>query len=428
MLALSMKLRSLAFASVLGLGAAVTLSACAVPAEEDPESEWEGPEGASTDPITNVAHTPVERQSIGNCWIYAHASFLESLVLQHSGQAIDLSQSYWTYWHWFEGIVAEDLEKGEVSTGGGYGVAAELTTRYGLALETDFVPEDSSNEMSGRQKAALTAINVSLKTGALSTREARRNRALVRAELDKAWQLSAKVVTDLDTVFGKSVTRTLDRSTVSTAGRLVKRPTALQVGRVKTSTGYTKTLTVKDVLGTKASTWDLDTRVGTYAWSEASYPRTTTARRAFQKRIQKALHDKKPVIISWLVDFNSLDGQGRFAALPSTVGSQGGHMTVLEDYEITDVPGFGTLPAGTDETRPEALAAALSDQAKITFFRVKNSWGSSRIDRQFVLPGYHDLYTAYLNGPMKWCSGEERPCKSSYDMTPFTAVVLPPGY
>ena len=73
--------------------------------------------GASTDPITNVAHTPVERQSIGNCWIYAHASFIESLVLQHSGQEIDLSQSYWTYWHWFEGIVANDLENGEIGTG-----------------------------------------------------------------------------------------------------------------------------------------------------------------------------------------------------------------------------------------------------------------------------------------------------------------------
>ncbi|MER3404079.1 MAG: hypothetical protein C4289_01925, partial [Chloroflexota bacterium] len=79
-------------------------------------------------------------------------------------------------------------------------------------------------------------------------------------------------------------------------------------------------------------------------------------------------------------------------------------MVAMSDYQIENVPGFGTLKAGVDETRPEALQAALSPSAKIEFIRIKNSWGSYRRDREFVLPGYHDLYMRYLDGPIKECT------------------------
>ncbi len=106
-------------------------------------------------------------------------------------------------------------------------------------------------------------------------------------------------------------------------------------------------------------------------------------------------------------------------------------MVVVEDYQINDVPGFGTLPAGVLETRPAALEAALSSEASIEFIRVKNSWGSFRPDRQFVLPGYHDLYLKYLNGPVKKCA--ERPdgtpdTTRCSDHVPLWDVVLPAGY
>jgi hypothetical protein len=92
---------------------------------------------------------------------------------------------------------------------------------------------------------------------------------------------------------------------------------------------------------------------------------------------------------------------------------------------------FGSLKAGELETRPEALEAALSSSAKIEFFRVKNSWGSFRPDRQFVLPGYHDLYMAYLDGPIKHCTQNESDTGSTddcYDDTPLNDFVLPAGY
>ena len=67
--------------------------------------------GSETDNITDVEHTDVERQSIGNCWLYAEASWVESMHLSATGEKFDVSQSYWTYWHWYEQIIEEQLSK-----------------------------------------------------------------------------------------------------------------------------------------------------------------------------------------------------------------------------------------------------------------------------------------------------------------------------
>ena len=104
-------------------------------------------------------------------------------------------------------------------------------------------------------------------------------------------------------------------------------------------------------------------------------------------------------------------------------------MVIMYDYEVSNVPGYGTLPAGVEETRPEALQAALSPDAEVKFFRVKNSWGTSRPDRgeNALLPGYHDLYVTYLNGPIKQCdSSNTSDCR--WDIQPWWDVVLPAGY
>ena len=77
--------------------------------------------------------------------------------------------------------------------------------------------------------------------------------------------------------------------------------------------------------------------------------------------------------------------------------------------------------------------ATLEPQAKIEFLRVKNSWGSARPDRAFApgMPGYHDLYMDYLDGPVKRCmerNGETDTTNCPFDHTPFQNIVLPPGY
>ena len=93
-----MALRSLLLALVLSLGSALALG-CAAPSDE-------GPVASGSDDIVDVPQTDVERQSIGNCWIYAHASWVASMHKAATGESFDVSRSYWTYWHWFDQIAA----------------------------------------------------------------------------------------------------------------------------------------------------------------------------------------------------------------------------------------------------------------------------------------------------------------------------------
>ena len=83
-------------------------------------------------PVVDVPHTAVQRQSIGNCWIYAHATWIESMHLTSTGTEINLSQSYWTYWHWFDqisGTLARRSGTVEVSTGGTWSTANGIVRR-----------------------------------------------------------------------------------------------------------------------------------------------------------------------------------------------------------------------------------------------------------------------------------------------------------
>src|SRR5262249_19358714 len=152
---------------------------------------------------------------------------------------------------------------------------------------------------------------------------------------------------------------------------------------------------------------------------ETAYPTSGSAsslaskRRSFQIRVQKALHDRQPVVLTWDVDFNAMEnydptlrGSFNMTTLKRAggPGRQGGHMTVLEDYEAV-TKDFGTLKAGvtldpTNAADKAKLDAALLSTTVVKFFRIKNSWGASRDDRAFAanFPGYHDLYMDYLNG------------------------------
>ena len=414
-------LNKFAFSSLIAL--ACTTAACTGATSND---DGEDLTGASTDAITDVNHSAVKRQSIGNCWIYATASWAESLNKSASptDTAKNLSESYWTYWHWFEQIA--NSRTSEVSTGGSYDTAVALITRYGMMNEADFIPEEAEVEMSARQASALKAINLSLKSGALRFAIMRRNRALVRSEMDKAWGLSPAVTAQLDTAFGSNVARTLDRS-ASNAGTKILKSSELAVKLVDPTTHAPVDAKLSDAIG---SVGGFGGHAGRLAWNTVSYGSDSTSRRTFLKRVQKALADKQPVVMSWFVDFNSLDSEGRFFAPAATPGRQGGHMVVLEDYQISNVPGFGTLKAGELATTDQ-LTAALDDSAKFEFIRVKNSWGNYRSDRAFVTPGYHDLYMAYLNGPVKQCDtdADENPnLNSCWDTTPLEDVVLPAGY
>ena len=168
-------------------------------------------------------------------------------------------------------------------------------------------------------------------------------------------------------------------------------------------------------------------RDGEWAFQSAKYPSDPTQQRAFLRRIQRALNDHYPVPVAWTVDWASMVGTSFPSFHPGAYA--GGHETVLEDYEVTNVPGFGTLRAGITETRPEALAAALDDSAKVMFFRTKNQWGTG--GRQGAFDGYYDLSMEYLNGSETFCEfhGPDGKCAQTWSTGTFLQeVILPAGF
>lgn len=461
--------------------------------------------GTVENAVVDVAHTAVERQSIGNCWIYAEATWVESMVLSAAlesgggtpvenscvhnecqkgeqleascspcaqavcaadafccnnewddicaravpelcGQSVceggggepitpsvaelDVSQSYWTYWHWFDEITNGSAD-GEIETGGSTWVSHQIIRERGLIEEAKFVLEDTTGEMSLTQKAALDAVNLALKSGDLMSSASRQDGKLVRRVLDEAWGLSGEIRAELDGAFGEDGGMTL-RTGANVEGTSIIDPATVKARYAK-RTGTSSTITTGTLLQALTE------------WKTVQYPSTKTERRKFMQRVQRALHDRQPVVITWDVDFSAMENgfnERRGSFNMQTLrdmggpGHQGGHMTVLEDYEVKTQE-FGVLKAGVtlDPVADRAkLEAALKDSSEVTLLRIKNSWGADRLDRAFVpdYPGYHDLWMDYLNGPIRFCPDVEPAPKTaencSDETIPLNSVMLPPGY
>ncbi|RYE94584.1 MAG: hypothetical protein EOO75_01575 [Myxococcales bacterium] len=434
----------------LALALPVTAAGCAAePQPDDPSVETdEGGEGATEDEITEVANTKVKRQSIGNCWLYAASSWVESLHKGVAGEELNTSETYLTYWDWYEKIANGTGLSDGIQTGGTYTTAAELINRYGLMLESDFVPAEATSEMSATQASAEKYINEALKNGELRTSTARKTKKTVRAVLNKAFGLSPAIVADMNAVFGVSTTKTLDKSYATDAKKLpagskVIRPRDFSVELPDPADHSLQVRSLQDAIGKRDG---YRGRTGAYAWNEVDYPYPASSRRSFWQRVQRALHDNQPVMVSWFVDFNALTDDARFSKKELDVvgpGSQGGHMTLLSDYQIKipAAPAANGKPARAElllkagvKATAEQLELALLPEAQIEFMRIKNSWGAFRPDRwkDAPLPGYHDLMWDYINGPIKQCSedasGHTDPTSCYSQQTPLWDVVLPPGY
>ena len=247
--------------------------------------------GEGEEDVTNVKQSGVKDQSTDNCWTYATMGWAESLYETATGKSIDLSESYVTYWHWYDQILAGTVSGDAVEEGGSWGEAADHILRYGVMTTKDFVSADATKELSDRQATALKAVNEALKSGDLKTAAARRDRAKVRQVLDKAWQLTPEVTAALDATFGADVSKTLDKGAQVQAGGLVKSPADLPAKLLNPSTKRMDTVSLADAVGTHKSASDQDHRNGKFAWNDVSYPRTKQARRDFLKRVQRALAD-----------------------------------------------------------------------------------------------------------------------------------------
>jgi hypothetical protein len=396
--------------------AMVTAAACS------PSSADEA--GSADDAVTAIDMTPVKEQLVGTCWLYATAAWAEALHLEATRETINLSESYWTYWAFYDRIVRGEVDAtGWVEEKGSWGAAAEIIARYGMMNESDFIPEEAESPSSDRTVDAFNAILVSLSAGALSTPASRRDRALVRSELDAAFGLRAETIAQLDETFGKD-----GRKVFTASGTIV--PSGVPILRARdfvvagSAAGATRTL--DDYVGRDLPETNADRRSGMAVWKQVLYPAansTDAAKRAVLRRVQKSLHDGLPVIVSWRVDHAAVTAEGALRRPSAARAQTESHLSLITDYQASNVPGFGVLPVGAQETRPEALQAALSDEAIVDLLRIKNSWGARERQASAIPPGYHDIHRDYYNASFERCDGAT--CTNDRALA---YVILPSGY
>ena len=278
-----MRLHSLALASVLALSS-FAVAGCG---EESTDSQ--------SNDVGDAKNSKVERQAIGNCWLYATASWAEGLHIWATGQEPDLSQSYWTFWHWY-GEIVDGAAWTEISTGGNTWTAHDIIRNRGLMMEEDFVAEDVTSEMSSRQSSALAKINEEIKTGRLKSSSSRNDEKLVLTVLMDAWQLKPEVREQIIQVFGEDASQTLAYGGDTTGTKIVAAkdfPVAYPERETDPSTPTIRETNLEEAMG---------------EWKTVRYPSNASARRDFQIRVQKTFHDGVAAVVTWDVDFNAMEG------------------------------------------------------------------------------------------------------------------------
>lgn len=414
-----LRARARALAFLAGLALAAAAQACAAEAESDPSQEPD----SRGDAVADVTRTPVKRQTVGNCWLYGTNAWIESLHAKATGEQLDLSESYLSYWHWF-GQITKSPAPAKIKESGWWETGTSLVAQYGLVREADF-QKDGGLGWAGVSptRGALSRVNEALATSTSPLRRAMStgDRVALRRAYDELWSLPADLRADLDATFGPDASRTF----ASPGFRLPERtrviaPSAVKVSSPDPATGALATMNVTDVLpGGRAAWGPLVVSIDT--------TKDRAERRDFERKIQRTLHAGLAVPVVWMVDMNARDDDGAFTLArlrekgPAKTSSS--HLSVIVDYEVADVPGYGTLPAGRVETRAAALEAALDERAKLRFFRIKNSWGTFSSNLLELVyrgagdapSGENDLEADYVFRP------------DANGQTVYFAVTLPPG-
>lgn len=358
----------------------------------------------SSDKVTDIQHTPVKRQALGNCWIYATATWAESLHLAATSETINLSESYWTYWDWYNKLMTSGTATPlKLNTSGTWQVASDIIRNYGWMREGDFIPTEDTSEMSQTQAQAEMAVERELQVGGRLARPEQRT--------------SQNVMAALDSAFGVNISTLWP-----------KRRQAFEL------------IVDRDQIGNWVGLDSVIASSTNWSWNQFSYPvvhgqgvepaeSTKVQRKDMLRRVLRALNDHRPVMMSFMVDFNAIKTTPYATFDLQTLkengmGHQGGHLVVLEDYVVENVPGVGSL--GEGDMSPELKAKAL--EGDLVYLKAKNSWGTNRPER-----GLTDGYTAfrmdYLNANLPWSTEQSGSDPNrTYWQTALNGFVLPPGY
>lgn len=368
------------------------------------------PIALSSTKTVNIPHTSVKWQSIGNCWAYAAAGWIESMMLRTGEQdVLDVSETYITYRHYEQQLAYTFSE--ELETGGTFQQATRLILTYGLMSEADFAPDEANSTKSIRQKTATDILNESIAFGPLSRS---RSKSVVRAELDRAFgvnmqELESKII---------------------------------DPGSILVSTGRGRTEKLSNVMANwREVSWPIDFR----SYPESPLPGmsarpirnadATEEQIALLRRAMRALNAGYPVVLNWFVDFNGMDQEGIFSLeslQEKGLGRQGYHSTVAEDYTAEGFDPFEgryfTTPEGEVSDSLKTTAARFGIP---TSFIIKNSWGGAeRLDRNSYLKdgekGYHKLKTNYLFAFIPQLNEETQNFQGF--TTGLNGIILPPGF
>ncbi|HYX34582.1 MAG TPA: hypothetical protein VE954_15895 [Oligoflexus sp.] len=370
--------------------------------------------------VTSVKHSPVKRQSIGNCWLYAHSTWLESMLLNTLDKVVDVSETYWTYWDFYWKVSGQRLYKEgdeDLATGGGWGLSTSIIKNHGWVEEGKFImtadglPADTE-AMSRSQACAETYMLEALKEGGSLVGVT--DSTAIHAALQKAFSCGGDYKVNLNP----------DGSI----------PEGLEVHSAQTTM-------LKDVKNPQRSQslqywvdrWSSVSPVSPYSKNSGKrLPSLETEKQSTDvvKRVMKALNDKQPVVMSFFVSFNAPNENGVFntrtLADARELGSSGGHMVVLHDYTVTDVPGQEGGRLGEGDLSPELKNAALG--GKLEMLVAKNSWSSDRADRPWIKDGFSrfswDYLTSYYYDVELNKDYTDRYVFKSFGQE----FILPPGY
>ncbi len=417
-------------------------------------------EPSSDTKVTKVNAYRTERQTIGNCWIYAQASWLESII-EREEERVNISESYWTYMDWSDTLynarTVDDVATFEevdgkktasFGTGGRFETSRSIIQRYGYLEEVEFNPSEQNLDHSPLQKRAVDKIQADLLD---PNSEVAKLIALPRTTATKA-EKTEKIRQYLDKIF--EIQPALDQEQALLPEKVQE---AVEVGKSKRTALIDKA--IKKMRATevyidkdRSKTQSVSSYLNEWVLYGFDGPSTlngvyTEAMKAEQKAVFKnvmlALNDHVPVLMAFQVHFNALEknfeeGRGGFTFEELTRNPSddphdiGGHMIMLSDYSSSvqsegadgEPAGVKTFGYGNLKDPEEKAKAANGD---VISFVAKNSWGFWRPERG-MFEGKTELLVDYLLNPAKQTvteDGEVSPSLSYFVIPKSYAYAVP---